>query len=79
VPRGKTTLTFPIATTYDVGGTPADQPPVCGAGAGAVAEKGVLTDAVSCTDLEGKPLTHTVVSGPAHGTLSAIAANGAFT
>jgi hypothetical protein len=68
-----------LALTYDVGVPPADQPPTCTAGAGAVAEDGVLTDSVSCTDLEGKPLTHTVVSGPAHGTVSAIAANGAFT
>jgi large repetitive protein len=52
---------------------------VCTAGTGTTPEDAALTAAVSCHDLEGAPLTHTVVSGPTHGTLSAIAADGSFT
>jgi VCBS repeat-containing protein len=68
-----------LALTYDVGEEPTDQAPTCTPGAAATAEDTVLRAGVSCHDLEGGALAHTVLSGPAHGTLSPIAADGSFT
>jgi hypothetical protein len=68
-----------LSLVYDVGSEPVNQPPACTDGSESTAEDTALSASLSCTDADGTPLTYSVVSGPSHGTLSAIGTEGTFT
>jgi hypothetical protein len=53
----------------------ANTAPVCNNGSATTAEDNPVATTLSCTDADGNSLTYTIVSGPAHGTLSGTAPN----
>jgi VCBS repeat-containing protein len=66
------------SVTINVGAV--NDPPVANNGAGSTDEDTPLNGTVTATDVDGDPLTFSVVAGPANGTLTSFnAATGAFT
>jgi hypothetical protein len=65
--------------TFAVTVVDVNDPPVCIEGRATTTAGAAVSGAVSCTDPDGDPLAYAVDAGPAHGSLSAIAADGSFT
>ena len=72
-------LALSEVATVTVTVSPVNGLPVCTDGTGSTDQGVPLGAGLTCTDPDGDPLTYSVATGPASGTLSAIAADGSFT
>src|SRR5205085_2230592 len=59
--------------------TPVNDAPTASSGSAVTAEDTAIAGTVGASDIDSATLSYTVVSGPAHGTLSMNAGNGAWT
>jgi VCBS repeat-containing protein len=67
------------AATFALTVRPVNDAPVANPASFSTDEDAALSGTVGATDVEGDPLTYSLVTGPAHGTLTLTAATGAFT
>ncbi|MDX6607016.1 MAG: large repetitive protein, partial [Solirubrobacterales bacterium] len=56
--------------TFSLTVNPVNDAPTCSAGSKSTNEDTALTDAVSCSDVDGNPLTYSVTQAPAHGSFN---------